>query len=190
MLLLYKFDTFLVNKYQKISDKFQENFGKDNFFLAKVFLTTSIVLSTLSSMIKIYNGKDAQTNLLSTGLLIVFLNLFSFLVVYFFIEINKKIVSSFENPLKIALRNFRLIIIALELVMHSTDIIKTFESFFVIKKDFLISVSYLQVSHIMAYISLLYFVSCTPKPPSKSKVKILLEKLVSALEPKPMLEPN
>lgn len=178
-------DKFILALYQDTSDLTQKLFGIDNFALAKVTLIISIV-TNLFGIWTANNSKFMLGDILNFILLS-----FLFFVIYSTIIFSEKNTRScrsinYKNINEIKFRFLR----QFQIIMTSFDMISLLFVLMGFHKDEYPHERYVFLAIItiiidFTFLSCAYFVSCTPKPPTKSKTTQFLEKLGRLLHQEP-----
>ena len=177
-------DEQLLKLAQKISDKFQDLVGITSIHIAKIFLggccvcgfiaITSTILSPKPDMF--FGLVGVQAIALSTGLWII-------------ANLTRDISTSnavFKNPLELKLTAYRKGTIGyalLGLIILGTEFLDHPVSWNIIAATACALNGF-------SFCCMSYFLSCTPKPPSKSKLKKLASDIRDSLAPKSTLTPQ
>lgn len=178
-----KIDAFFLKKAQKISDWIQDWFGVSNFFLARIFLLFFFVTALMLRIIEFITSKND-----SWWVFITLMELLAVTLFYFIIKLaEEKCLSNptFLNPYQIRLYLLRIMyliftIFAIFLLFSPHDLDSKSE-------DFVLShmlIDKLALFRELFCLLLLFFASCTPKPPQKSKIKKFIESMSQVLSPK------
>ncbi len=177
-------DKFILALYQDTADLIQKIFGVDNFMLAKLALFIQIpVYFFLTWVLDDY--KFNPINIIFILIMALYLTLFYRMITDFEHMTRKHGNMYFKNPAVIKLEFLR----GVWLIFLSISIFYLLRSLFLLyvmnyNEKELLSL-YLRVILDFLVVSMAYFASCTPKPPTKSKVTQLMEKLVQLLQPEP-----
>lgn len=180
-----KIDTIILGKYQSFSDWTQDVFGITNFFIAKYIISTLLAINEIW-YVSYRVLHDGRSLILYAGSLIVILLSMRMPV---FVKKIEALVSSnpnFKNPFAEMTADFRqqqLLPLTTFLFVFNTAISFSSFVFFVNNLIFWFSM-----------VSSTYFLCCTPKPPSKSKLKKAIEKVksfrISLPQTSPTLSPG
>ncbi len=163
-----KIDSFLMKKFQSVSDWTQDLAGITNFFIVKYIISSLLVANEVWYV----TYKTLQGNS-------VFIYFGSIIVMYLttklpsLVEKMENMVSSnptFKNPMEIAMAEFRY-----SRVLPIFTFMTIFNTTFWISFEFFLN----NIIFNVCLMSAIYFLCCTPKPPSKSKLKKLKEKIQS-----------
>ncbi len=176
-------DIILLNKFQKVSDWFQDIFGINNFTLAKamVFISAPALVGQV-----VYYAFVTQNFLAATfqTLTLIFLG-FIANQINIANRIQDGTNSGFLNQAAINLRFVRLIYVLVFCftLIELPDLIGYFVSKYSDPSEFYRYI-YIAMDDVedTAFLFLVYFMSCTPKPPKKSKLKKALEKAKATAE--------
>ena len=178
-----KFDLAVLGYFQGISDRVQEITAITNFFLARLCWIVMLVTELFNSL---NNWRDNGFSVwLVIGLVLYALIT---LIILFLINKGEQVCQTnptFSNINQAGLsgmREFALGFCIVSLILNIPELLAFFAKD---GHEFLKEFS--RNLNILAYLSCLYFASCTPKPPSKSKVRKLIERLGEALSPSPAL---
>lgn len=185
-------DTYLLDKFQKISNKIQDWVGLTNFRIARVCMILFFILRILHMVLD-------QSHKFNSFSLIFGVLIFVFLLFYYPYSLNKVENSSankiFKNELVLRWSFYRPIVaflfifgftMSIPFLLHTHDPIAEkgpeYPKFIMIIGDIQ------QVFDVL----FLYFASCTPKPKKPSKLKKFIEKLKTSFSPSPQgtLVPN
>lgn len=189
-----KIDALVLGFFQDISDKCQSIFGFNNFTLARFSIGCVIICSIMDFPIEL------QISKVVTGPVVLFMSattLFLLFVMYRIYELSRAMESfcennrEFKNPFEEAAIIFRLFAIGFFML----NIVSLYQA----------RIQYLQLMNTQNYWRYVhgvmyeswatfysccwYFISCTPKPPQKSKIKKLKERLAGWLQGTPALAP-
>lgn len=184
-----KIDALILRFFQRCCHWIQDWVGIDNFTLATMFLWGQFFIYLLSKILI-----DWQKGVSGTLILVTAFDLFLlFLIRQIFNEYKDKYYTNqnFKNVLEELWYPMRAIFIALTLILLPHDI---YNGFLNIDSNILNQWGEkLFVVGAFVFRSSIYIVSCTPKPPQKSKIKKLAEKakevVDTTLAPAPTLQP-
>ncbi len=179
---LKKLDALLLSKFQSISDWMQDKIGVNNFIISKRVLELYIILGLATFLLEI---------LLKKSFLVILLDIIGVFLIS--IAINELIKFSFkkcnaspnlQNPIVLDYAPFRLFALLLlsfalfdiwdcvTKIINPSPIIRT--------QNENVLVFIMSVKNIFPFFAI-YFCSCTPKPPSKSRIKKLQEKIAEKI---------
>lgn len=168
--MLEKIDMFVLNLHQEFSDMIRRWVGLNNFFSAKLVVIISVIIDTHRTWLH----RDYKLTLgdVSCHLCVAIV---STLTLFYFINRAEKNItvssnSLYKNPLEYGLRFFRVIFLLLIIFATISSIWTLCSMIFVHVSKKELSNDYLFFVSCCFRTSLMYFVSCTPKPPTKSKL--------------------
>jgi hypothetical protein len=173
---LYKIDQFILQKFQTVQDFFQEWTGATCFLFARMFLLLAYALGAFSSFIAIIMKEEYS----QAG---IFIAISSGICAYWFLFVGRVEKSTLENlqtrnPLEETFGLFRILLLGFVIWdLPSILEVATFDIITVedhIKRLRVIGNATWSVSFAFC----IYFLGCTPKPPSKSKFRKLAESLL------------
>lgn len=173
-------DKFILDLYQDTADLIQKVFGIDNFTLAKAALIITLVSNIFYNWILHTGSKFSLLLILSCcGLFIFFVSL---LIVYLIIlsierSMRKNSDILYKNKAEENFRTFRYIQLFFLCLSVFNDLVTIFGIHTTNEPQKENFVSYIDLISIFSFLSCIYFACCTPKPPTKSKITELLEKL-------------
>ena len=181
--MLDKIDMYLLSKFQRISDWSQDNFGLNNFAIARIF----IVLMSLFYIFDLYFCYYVHPNVigwLNLGLFPVYITIIN--AVFSATENISNQNSLFKNIQENSIQPTRIIMIIILLPMSIIALrINSYELFFVNLDNALCLVNYREICSSICsilFVIYIYFGCCTPKPPKKSRLKKAIEKISEKLE--------
>lgn len=182
--MLAKFDTWLLNKFEKFTQWWQRTFGQNCFWWAKFFDFVGFILLILCFIetSRFYSLKLIPL-ILATGLY-AFGSLTFFLIFIPIYEhrITSNHTSGLANPLKVVFSDVRVMLNLYYLVMNVYVLWAGAGGYSYYWTFFLFVVGLLFFP-----IAVLYFVSCDPLPPCKSRVRqfadSVIEKIKEILSP-------
>lgn len=164
-----KLDSFLLNRFQRISDFFQIYFGIDNFRLAEISLLIHIIAEIFGSNLKFRLTGDTTSFLFRSILFSIISVIF---VIILFITKNRSLGSGFKNINALRLSGTRRLFV---LLLFFTIVDQSVSDY----------PNIIRFNNIFVFVWLImfvYFLSCTPKSPRKSKFKKLMSKLKNSLK--------
>lgn len=166
-----KIDKFILGKCQSVSDWVQDFAGITNFFIVKYIISTILVLNETWYVIFRSVIKEEGD---------IFMYVGSVIVIYFatarlptLVEKIETLVSAnptFKNPLEELVADFRQ-----QQALPIIIFFLTFNGVFYVSLVFTMNI----IIFWTCALCLIYFLCCTPKPPSKSKLKKAIEKAKS-----------
>lgn len=191
-----KLDTYLLNKHQSFSGKFQDWFGKNNFFLGRISIILSVFFFIVSAFV------EAQGNKVYIIIAVPFpcvVGIFLYIASY---GLEKEFGDKpeFMNPLVLWVREYRPAVVVTLLLFKVDIIVRMFK--LIVSHEYRIKVANPtgqligDSSDLLSTILIgcfFYFISCTPKPPKSSKIKQLTDKVIEKvreLAPGPSVVPG
>ncbi len=180
--MLKRFDDFLLGKFQWLSDKIFDFFGIGNFQIAKLVMGIYCGLLTWDCFINLSIYK-----LLNSSIGWLLFHFMGILILFFWwkgiITFTEKLTNNTPEGfvsssifLLMFLRNYKTLI----LLLYLPSFIKAIN---IIGDDtWPLNIHYFWMSHLCDYLEritsfiILYFVSCKPKPPQRSKVREYIDK--------------
>lgn len=163
-----KIDAIILGKYQSFSDWTQDVFGITNFFIVKYIISTLIAINEIWYVTyRVMNGRNI---LIYVGSLIVIGLAVKLPAVVQKVETIVSANPSFKNPIAEMTSRFR---------QEQALPIGTF--FFMFNSVTWVGFAFFLNNLVfwVCMLSSIYFLCCTPKPPSKSKLKKAIEKVKS-----------
>ncbi len=170
-------DTFLLKQFQKVTDFLQLTFGITCFTVSRILLITYQIFDFITISLKTDKREitiDTMGLIIEIFIAIPFFFLFWYLVSFFEKEtrnspqFKNSLEERFELPRKLSI--FFLLMSIYYSLNHDQVISSTQEMW-------LIYLNKMRVWRDVFYFFFIYFISCTPKPPQKSKIQSLLEYL-------------
>ena len=172
---LVRFDRFLLNTvFQPFAHWFQDWTGKDSFFLARCFIFIHCFLAVLC---------DFEEDKIGVKLVfMIFLDLFLILFDIVFYLVAKSFYDHYNKPGLMSMVVIWLLpgrCIAMFGLLLTPILGLRYGLLHVV----------LEEGACICFLVFLYFLSCTPKPPSKSKVRKHIEKLKELFQINPQIQP-
>ena len=167
-------DSFLLDRvFQPFAHWFQDWTGKNNFSLSRVFIYISYFCHILYVLSSLFLRKPS-----STGSVIIRVA-FSFLALFLMLwtignterEVKGSLENALANPRKLSLQWVRIFSVFLDI---SNLYIPNNESTLRLLTGILAGINFTLS---------IYFVSCTPKPPSTSKFRLMVKSFVTKFTP-------
>lgn len=177
--MLYKFDTWLLEKIEKFAQWWQKMFGQDNFWWSRCFAVSFTLCCAIYAFAATHNAYPIK----NWWIYFYFL-LFSIAPnisgVYHYVEYNKQ--KTYQNLEKGIMNTLKLQLVEMRLLyLFFCPLILSICAL-LMKLTCRAHISYwlltLPTISGFAMVFMLYCVSCNPLPPAKSKVKIWLENFV------------
>lgn len=181
------FDSFLLNKFQLVSDWFQDIFGITNFKISYFFNLLAWILITKGKVIPFALKNQPVFSILNLFLTIYFSYILILLLICF-VLIEKVETSNpiFKNLIIDLLLNTRLVLLCLvfllSLLVFSDCIQLSMASDENIKKYINIFDAICSLVTFSSFSLHIYFGCCTPKPHKPSKLKKQLQKIKESIE--------
>jgi hypothetical protein len=181
---MHSIDMFLLNKFQSVSDWFQEWFGVTNFTIARICFVVGIVFTLIIKWIFFVSSKDEG------GPFDVFLNIFSISTGVFFILIIWGTLEVIKNEERECLEKPRYVNF---LVVHYFWIRIFCLGYLVIifipssrgielNDFFAVMAGIFTRLEVLTFSVAFYFASCTPKPHKPNKAKKWLKSFVEFVQ--------
>lgn len=177
---MHSIDMILLNKFQDISDWFQEWFGITNFTIARVCLVLGMCSLGLARVISLSITKDVSFLII----IAIFFDLIWMIMVSNLIRNIKNIEEEclnnpqFTNFLAIQWFLLRIVFLMLLLLRFTPSMIEISHS----EKSLMMVRGFLLRSESILVVLGFYFASCTPKPYKPSKVKKWLKSFVESIQ--------
>ncbi len=175
-------DHYILKKFQKVSDWFQLTFGINNFTIVRIFVVLFAASGVIATVIK-YEVSSLKGIDPSFILFLVAYSSVFFIASVIFEKVCLKN-PQFANPLKGIMEDLRLLSLGITLfglvvtivfsILVPTNEAKTTNEN---TTNFPSAYNFYFWLIIISWFVIIYLISCTPKPPSKSKFKKLLEGL-------------
>ncbi len=172
-----KLDALFLSKFQIFSDWVQNYFGINNFFIAKITYATTITCYFIMIIFYYLAGIDVL------GYFYIFSSIFFIFIPWVFVYQAEKMNASYpayKNFLEEYLfheRVFLTVMILLTLLSFPAEIHSLFDPSHVSKEQYKnLKGLFFDLAWIFIFM-FVYFGSCTPKPPTKSKIKKLKEEI-------------
>lgn len=175
MNILTACDVWLLARFQHFANRFQRVIGLDCFWLCRCSFALSYILMEVGVLCD-------TSSPVATSVAYLLLNTFGYAVAWIplrtaIASVERQVRDGMSaNPLELRARAVRQMLLCFESILTLQSAVRS---------------DYLFLLHIISFIAVFYFASCTPLPPSKSTVRKLLEKGLAALSgalPEPALQ--